>query len=126
VPPSFGARVNVICPRIAFPLTWRPSCDGGRYRATWIVDSMVLFPALRVSFHAVPTRTGPGVTLSMLWTAGIHCFVCPRSARTEKMRSGGARMTAVLVKDMRHREDEGHLNQPATGCLSTQAGTGEL
>src|SRR5436309_16142060 len=111
---------------MAFPSTWRPSCDGGRYKATWIVDSMVLFPALRVSFQPVPTRNGPGVTLSMLWTAGIHCFVCPRSARTEKTRSGGARMTAVLVKDMAHRGGWAFLNQPAERFFVNPRRTDEL
>jgi len=126
VPPSFGESVNVICPFIAFPSTWSPSCEGGRYKATWMVDSMVRFPAFRVSFHPVPTRNGPGVMSSMLWTEGIHCFVCPRSARTEKTRSGGARMTAVLVKDMAQREGRSLLRQPAADSLSTPVGTGEL
>src|SRR5437879_7975258 len=55
----------------------------------------------------------------MFWTACIHCFVCPRSARTEKTRSGVARMTAVLVKDMGPSRELGPIKPTADGPLST-------
>src|SRR5712691_1558667 len=84
-----------------------------------MADSIVRLPAFRVSFHPVPSRNGPGVTWPMLWTDGIHCFVCSRSARTEKTRSGVARMTAVLVNDMAHRGYWSVLNQTEAGPLST-------
>src|SRR2546426_7706489 len=53
----------------------------------------------------------------MFWTAGIHCFVCPRSARTEKTRSGVARMTAVLVKDMGPSRELGPIKPTADGSF---------